>query len=200
MKRKTKKVYVGLVGEKGGGKDTAVKIIGELLPKKKSVQIRFSDVLTDTLNIWALPRTRKNYQKLSPSFRKVYGPHTLSNAVRVRSEAAEADIVFLNGVRWWEDVAMIHALKRGQVKSFIVNVTAPVRVRYERMKKRGEKVGEKKTTFRQFMKEEKAYTEIFIHKIGRKADVRIGNTGSPDELKEEVRKRIIPRITGKEPS
>lgn len=202
MQRKTGKVYIGLVGEKGGGKDSVVKIAARLLPRKKVVQIRFSDVLTDTLNIWALPRTRENYQKLSPSFRKVYGPHTLANAVRVRGEAAPADIVFLNGVRWWEDVKMLRSLNKRGARSFLVYVTASASLRYERIRKnkRKEKVGEYRATLRKFMKEEKAYTEIFIPKIGRKADVKIENIGSYENLREVVKRQILPRITGRKPS
>ncbi len=198
MKKKSpKKIYIGLVGEKGGGKDTVMKFVERLLPKKRTVQIRFSDILTDTLNIWALPRTRANYQKLSPSFRKTYGPSTLANAVRARAEAAKADIVFLNGVRWWEDVTMLRSLRKNGVRSFLVYITAPARVRYERLRNRGEKAGEKNATLKQFMKEEKAYTEIFIPKIGKKADVIIKNTSTMDEFLEAVRVRILPRLFGK---
>ncbi len=197
-----KKIYIGLVGEKGGGKDTAAKIVAELLPKKKIAQIRFSDVLTDTLNIWALPRTRENYQKLSPSFRKTYGPSALANAVRARAKKAETNIVFLNGVRWWEDAKMLRSLNKNGVRSFLVYVTAPASLRFERIRKnkRKEKVGEDKTTLHKFMKEEKAYTEIFIPKIGRRADVKIENIGSYENLREKVARQILPRITGRKPS
>ena len=191
-KKSTKKIYIGLVGEKGGGKDTVMKFVERLLPKKKIAQVRFSDILSDTLDIWGLARTRGNYQKLSPTMIDTYGKSALANAVRARAEAADADIVFMNGVRWWADVTMIHALRKKGAKSFIVYVTAPARVRYERLKKRGEKAGEKKATFKQFMKEEKARTEIDIPRIGKKADVVIGNTGTMDEFQKAVRSRILP--------
>ncbi|MFY9461915.1 MAG: hypothetical protein WAP51_01800 [Candidatus Sungiibacteriota bacterium] len=196
-KRHPKKIYIGLVGEKGGGKDTVMKFVAQLLPKKKIVQIRFSDILSDTLDIWGLARTRGNYQKLSPAMIDTYGKSALANAVRARAEAADADIVFMNGVRWWADVTMMHALRKKGAKSFIVYVTAPARIRYERLKNRGEKAGEKKAAFKQFMKEEKARTEIDIPKIGKKADVAIGNTGTMDEFRGTVRVRILPLISGK---
>lgn len=195
--KKTKKTYIGLVGEKGGGKDTVMKFVQQLLPKKKIVQVRFSDILSETLDIWGLARIRDNYQKLSPAMIDAYGKSVLASAVRARAETAEADIVFMNGVRWWADTAMMRALRRKGAKSFLVYVTAPARVRYERLKKRGEKAGEKKATFRQFMKEEKARTEIDIPKIGKKADMTIENTGTMDEFMKAVRTKLLPLITGK---
>ncbi|MDO8500137.1 MAG: hypothetical protein Q7S66_05825 [bacterium] len=195
QKKQTQKVYIGFTGEKGGGKDTVIKLVRKLLPKKKIGQIRFSDILTDTLNIWALPRTRENYIKLSPSFRRTYGPSALSNAVKARAEAASDDIVFLNGVRWWEDVKMVRGLNKKGSKSFLVYVTAPVRIRFARIKNRGEKAGEREATFHQFMKEEKAYTEIFIPKIGKKADVVIDNGDTMNKFRNAIKSKILPLIT-----
>lgn len=188
------KILIGLVGEKSSGKDTVTKLIECLLPQKKIVQIRFSDILTETLDIWGLPKSRKNYQKLSPVFRKLYGRHVLSNAVMTRAEATNADIVILNGIRWREDVTMLRSFKEG-VRNILVYVTAPVNLRYSRSVVRGEKIGEKNTTFKQFMKEEKAYTEILIPKIGKKADIIVQNTGSMKDLRDFVASKLIPIIT-----
>jgi dephospho-CoA kinase len=198
-KRHPKKIFIGLVGEKGGGKDTVMKFVQKLLPKKKIAQIRFSDVLTDTLDIWGLAKSRANYQKLSPAMIDAYGKSALANAVRMRSERADADIVFINGVRWRADAAMVRALNKKGARSFLIYVTAPARVRYLRLKQRGEKVGEKTATFRQFMKEERARTERDIPKIGKTADVIINNTGSMDEFYEAVKSRILPLLEGKRP-
>ncbi len=42
-------------------------------------------------------------------------------------------------------------------------------------------------TFEQFMIEEKAYTEIFISKIGSNADFKIQNNSTINEFKQKVR-------------
>jgi len=198
-----KKIYIGLVGEKGGGKDTVMKFIERLLPKKKIVQIRFQDVLTETLTLWELPRTRENYQKLSPAFRRAFGPRTITNVARARALRADADILILNGIRWWEDFTMLRSLnKEPGAKSFVVYITAPLRIRYERTRARSDKTGEGKTgeskiSFAKFMKQERAFTEKFIKQISKKADVTIGNTGTMNEFREAVRARILPLIVGR---
>lgn len=194
-KKSAKKIYIGLVGEKGGGKDTVTKFLQQLLPKKTVVQVRFQDVLTETLNLWELPKTRENYQKLSPAFRRTFGPHALANVVRQRAERAPADIVILNGIRWWEDLKMVRSLNKNRgVKSFVVYITAPARLRFERTKKRGEKTGEKQATFAKFLKQERAFTEIFVKKIGKKADIAIENTGTLNDFRKAIKQSIIPRI------
>lgn len=197
MKKRLKKIYIGLVGEKGGGKDTVTKFLQQLLPKKKVVQIRFQDVLTETLNLWELPRARENYQKLSPAFRRAFGPYTLANVVEARAKRARADIVILNGMRWWEDLKMARSLNKNRgARSFVVYITAPARVRFERTKKRGEKAGEKNATFAKFLKQEKALTERFIKKIGQKADVVLENTGTLYDFEVSIKQHIIPHIGG----
>lgn len=197
MQKRKNKIYIGLVGEIGGGKDTVMKFMREFLPRKKIAQIRFSDALSETLDLWCLPRTRKNYQKLSPIMVDTYGPSTLANIIRTRAEAAVAEVVFLNGVRWWADLKMLKRLNRRGAKSFLVYVTAPAKTRYERLLKRGEKAGEKGKTLRKFMAEEKARADAEIPKIGKKADVKIDNSGSLEDFRQAVKKQILPLLTKK---
>lgn len=198
--QKKEKIYIGLVGEKLGGKDTVAKLLPVLLKRRKIkarvATIRFSDILAETLDLWGIPKTRENFSKLSPAFVNTYGPSVLADAVRRRAEAMPADIVLLNGVRWWADYKMIHAIKKTGAKGFLVYVTAPVRIRFERSRTRNEKVGEARTPFTQFVRHERARTEIDIPKIGKKSDIIIHNTGTMQDLEREIEKRILPKITG----
>src|SRR3989338_5611594 len=134
VKKSWKKIYIGLVGEKLGGKDTVAKYLPELLKKRKikadAATIRFSDILTETLELWNIPKTRENYSKLSPAFVNTYGTSVLADAVRKRDEDTKTDVLLLNGVRWGADFSMIQALKKSGAQSFLVYVTAPARVRF----------------------------------------------------------------------
>lgn len=196
-KPKIKKVYVGIIGEKGSGKDTVTKFLRRLLPGKRVRHVTFSDVLSETLDLWYLPKTRGNYQKLTPMMVDTYGPSTLANIVKNRAMARKADVVCLPGMRWFADLQMLRALNRQKdSKSFIVYVTAPAKMRYLRTKQRGKKADEKKATFAKFMRQEKARTEINIPKIGRGADVVIKNTGTKQDFYNAVKEKIVPRIKG----
>lgn len=175
------KLVIGLVGEKGGGKGTFQKILMEMLPNKKISCVRFSDVLTDTLKLWNLPLTRENYQKLSPAMRKAYGPEVVARATYQRADP-NADIIILDGIRWQADVDLLRSLPN----NLLIYITAGAKTRYERSKARKEKAGEDQTTLEQFLTEEQAETELLIPTIGMGAEIKIGNNGSMEEIKNEV--------------
>lgn len=196
MKNK-QKIYIGLVGEKGSGKDTVTEFLKKLLPGKKIDHVTFSDVLSETLNLWFIPRTRANYQKLVPMMVDTFGNSTLATITRHRAEALKANIVCIPGMRWPADLRMVRSLNKDGSRSFVVYVTAPAKIRYLRLKKRRQKVGEEKTTFRKFMREEKARTEVDIAKIGKKADLTIVNDGTMEEFSNAVKLKLLPLIAKK---
>lgn len=112
-----------------------------------------------------------------------YGEGTLSHAIFERIKNLKADIIIIDGVRWESDVELVRIFP----KNYLIYITADLKTRYERLKKRGEKEGEEETTFEQFVSEENAANELLIPKIGKGADFKIENNGSFEELKKEVR-------------
>ncbi|MBI2639419.1 MAG: hypothetical protein HYW90_00805 [Candidatus Sungbacteria bacterium] len=196
MKKKTK-IYIGLIGEKGSGKDTVTEFLKKLLPGKKVRHVTFSDVLSETLDLWFIPRTRANYQKLVPMMVDTFGDATLATITRRRAETLEADVICIPGMRWPADLRMVRSLNGNNSRSFVVYVTAPAKTRYLRLKKRRQKVGEDKTTFRKFMQEEKARTEMDIPKMGKKADLTIVNDGTMKDFCNTVRLKLLPLIAKK---
>lgn len=180
------KIHIGLVGEKGSGKETFVKIIKEITGEVKVMHCRFSDVLKETLIIWGLDLTRKNFQILPQVMRPGYGMDVLSQAVKKRALEAgiEKEIIILDGIRWLEDVQMLRILPN----NILVYVTADMLVRYERVKNRKGKAGEQNMTFEQFYSEEKEATEILIPKIGQEnANLKIENNGTLEEFEKKVK-------------
>jgi len=186
------KYIIGVVGESGAGKGTFSKVFSEITTGKKVSVIKFSDILFKTLQIWDLPPTRENLQNLPVAFVEKFGEGTLTNAVRNYIDQQESDIVIVEGVRWISDVPMIRSFENNS----LVYVTAEPKLRYQRMKMRGEKAGEDKKTYEQFLEEEKAKTEINISKIGISADFKITNNGDLNGLREQVGE-IYDRIFGK---
>ncbi|MBI2011763.1 AAA family ATPase [Candidatus Daviesbacteria bacterium] len=178
-----KRLIIGLVGEKGSGKGTFTSILKETLPEKAIDQITFSDVLTDSLNVWALPPSRENYIKMMVSMKNTFGGDVLANAIKARVEKLPGEIVVIDGMRWPADEVLIRSFP----KNVVLYITAVPKIRYERTKSRGQKAGEKDATFEQFMEQESAETEVYIPKIGEKADFTINNDGPLDEFIEQVK-------------
>ena len=175
-------VVIGLVGEKGSGKGTFARLFAEAAPDKKNVAMRFSDILRETLDIWHIPTTRTNLQKLAVVMDEALGAGSLSNAIYERVIGMHADIVILDGVRWETDVALIRRFS----KNLLIYVTASPEMRYRRTLVRGENAGERETSFEQFMQEELAANETGIPRIGADADCVIRNQGTVEEYKSAI--------------
>lgn len=178
---------IGLVGEKGSGKQTFVNFLKELFPEKNIRQVRFSDILAQTLIIWDIPNTRPNLQKLASIINDGFGAKALANAAKFSMEGDLADIIIFDGVRSKEEEKLVKSFKN----SILLYVTAPSKLRFERLKNRSEKVGEVGLSFGQFEIEEKSKREIEVPKIGKKADEKIENNSSLDDFSNKIRKLAL---------
>ncbi len=176
---------IGLVGEKGSGKETFGNLLMEIARSKKIKRIRFSDILNYTLKLWDLDPTRKNLQNLAIAMDGAYGAGTLSQAIAKQIKDSDADIVILDGIRWKSDVDLLRSFP----KNILVYITADLDIRYHRLKLRQEKKDEAKT-YEQFMKEEQAQNELLIPEIGAKADIKITNNASIEDFKAEIEKSV----------
>lgn len=188
----------GLVGEKGAGKQTFVNFIKQIAsspstnahgPRNdkgeelKIRQVRFSDILAQTLIMWDIPITRANLQKLSIAMNETFGQTALAKAARFSLEGDTADIIILDGVRRDAEVRLVRSFKN----NVLIYITAEQKLRYQRLKKRSEKVGEVGLTFEQFLQEEKSKAEREIPKISKKADIKIENNGSLEKFKAKIK-------------
>lgn len=172
------KIVIGLVGEIGGGK-TAV---SEHLKEKYSAsQHRFSQILMDILDRLHLPHDRELLQNLGHSLRESMGDDVIVKAFEQDLKEEDSDIIIIDGIRYWNEVELLRKFK----PSILIYVTAPAEARYERCKSRGEK-GESSISFEEFTENEKRETERYVTEIGGKADFKLENTGSLEELLQKV--------------
>ncbi len=182
------KIVIGIIGEKGSGKGTASDY---LIKNHQADHFCISDILKRTLENIHIPPTRENYNKLAVSMKKTFKETVLIDALIEDIERDKANVVIADGIRMDGDVEPFRE-KYGE-NFYLLYVTADVKIRYERTKKRKEKAGEDKTTLKQFKKEEKNPTERDIPKIGKEADFTLNNNGTKEKLEAQV-KEIAKKI------
>ncbi|HHQ45534.1 MAG TPA: hypothetical protein ENN13_05330 [Candidatus Altiarchaeales archaeon] len=172
---------VGLIGAIGCGK-TAV---AEYLVEKHGARyFRFSDILRDVLERMNQPVVRENLQVLGIALRKSFGDGFLAEALKTDLESENPAFAVVDGIRYQDEFDMVKSLG-GQIWF----VDASPEIRYERAVKRGTR-GEKDLSFDEFMKNEMNETERNIQTLGSKADVKIRNESTLEELYSTVEKRL----------
>jgi dephospho-CoA kinase len=177
---------LGVVGTQGSGKNYISEYI---IAHYGGDHFTFSDFLSHVLVKMAIPKTRDNMIKLSVVLRKEFGEDLLSHAIAAESLRSQADIVLVDGIRRAGDLVAFRPLPNFT----LIGVNADPKLRYERMKKRGEKAGETDMTWEQFEETEKASTELTIPEAMTFAQHVIMNDGTKEELEariDEVMKAI----------
>lgn len=166
---------IGLVGTPGSGKGAVTEYI---LANYGGEQFHFSEYLAHVLKKMNLEKSRENMIKLSVILRKEFGEDLLSHAVASDALHSEASLVLVDGIRRLDDLAAFRALPN----FVLIAVNADAKLRYERMKKRGEKAGESDMTWEEFLKEEQAPTEVTIPETMTFAQHVIMNDGTIEDL------------------
>lgn len=174
-------MIIGLVGEKLAGKDT---VANYLVEKYQADHFRFTHILDAILEELNLPVSRANEINLGLSLRKIFGEHILVNALEKLAKKSWAKFVVVNGIRMDE----MEVVKSWGAK--IIYITAPAKTRFERYQTRHEKADDGKMDFDKFMEQENGPTEIKIPELGAKADFKIENTGSVEELYHKIEEII----------
>jgi dephospho-CoA kinase len=177
---------IGLVGTPGSGKSAVTDYI---IQNYGGEHFRFSDYLAHVLQKMNLQKTRENMIKLSVILRKEFGEDLFSHAVACDAVRSEAPLVLVDGIRRPGDLTAFRPLPEFK----LIAVNADPKIRFERMKHRGEKVDENNMTWEEFEATEKAPTEITIPETMTFANYVIMNDGSVEELHtriDEIMKEI----------
>lgn len=181
-------LIIGLVGTAGSGKSHVATYLRERYGGRV---FKFSEYLGQVLDILAIPKSRDNLIKLSVALRNEFGENALAYAVARGVMAEDTQLAIVDGIRRVDDVAPLEPLPN----FLLVAIDADPKLRFERMKRRGEKAGESLLTWEQFMIEERAPTEVTIPEVIKRAKTRIVNDGTIAELKakiDEVMKQYAP--------
>ena len=172
---KPEKLVIGLVGEAAAGKGT---VAAYLLEKHGAKTLAFSTPMKDCLKRLSVPLSRENLTAFSEFTRKAYGEDLYARVVAEDAKTSTEPLVVVDGIRRPADYANLKELPGFH----LIYVTAPVELRLERARNRGEKATEATMSLEDFKKEELLPTELEIKEIGKKAEFIVDNSGKFDEL------------------
>lgn len=179
-----KPLIIATVAEKGAGKGLFIQIVQKLLPDKKVVSVRFSDVWREILHILNKEESRENISRLATAIRELFHDDgVLVGAMTRRLENIDADIVILDGLRKEEEVGPLVRERRG----ILVYIAASAEVRFARRREHAETTDERGMSWDQFIHQEGLAPEVTIRRIGETlADAAIENNATREDFEEKV--------------
>ena len=167
-------IVIGLIGPKAAGKDS---IGSHIVKKYGGKKHSHSETLDEILHVLRIPNTRENVIRLV-ALRKNFGDDVLINALNKKIKLDHTDIIVVTGIRFENEFKNI----RSYPKNAIIYVNAPPEQRYQRQSNRNYRADDPTMSYEEFLSLEKRETEIHIHNLGEKADFKILNTCSEQEL------------------
>lgn len=174
-----KKLILGFGGEMASGKGTCADYLKTTYGAET---FRFSTALFDIAHRVHLKDDRDTLQKISTFLRKEFGEDTLAKVMFEDAKHATAELIIIDGVRRLEDVKYLRELPEFK----LVYITAPMRTRYERMIKRGEKADDATKTYEEFQADHERESELEIIKLEPFAAEVLDNSGTIPDLQMEL--------------
>ena len=173
------KKIIGFAGEIASGKGSFAKYVKE----KYGAEIyRFSDVFRKILDILGLEQNRKNMSDLSLTLRTTFGEDVLAKAVAEEVKKTDKEIIVVDGVRRIEDMKYLEKISGFE----LIFVDAEMKVRYERIIKRGENSDDNNKTFEEFKKDAKRNAELKIADLKQIADKIINNNSDLENFHRQI--------------
>lgn len=186
------KLIIGLVGQAGSGKGT----VGKILKRQYHAEtFTFSDLMRGVLNQLDLELSRDHFITLSMTLRNAFGQDIFAKAMEAQVQKSTADMVVVDGIRRKEDIQHLKNLPFFH----LVEVFAPPKSRFERLKKRGEKTEETSMTWEAFQEMSNRETEQTIASVAQNAEYRIDNSNDFIQLEKQINACIQPLWTSASP-
>lgn len=169
------KIILGFVGPIASGKGT----ICEYLREKRGAEIfRFSTMLRDVLDRFYIKQSRENMQAVSSVLRQTFGDDLMAKTMANDVHASPAKIVAVDGVRRQPDIKYLQEIPG----FYLIAVNADLKIRFERITRRGENTDDAKKTFEEFAADHEKEAELQIKAVSQAANFQINNDGTVEEL------------------
>ena len=169
------KIIIGLVGEAAAGKGTVAAYLADKFGAKT---MAFSTPMKECVARLHIPLSRENLTTFSEMTRKAYGEDLYARVVAEDAKQSTDPFIVVDGIRRPADYQNLKELPGFH----LIYVTAPVEIRWQRARLRGEKATEATMSLEDFKKEELLPTEREIKAIGQKAEFIVDNSGKIEEL------------------
>lgn len=174
------RLIIGVAGEIGAGKDTVTAYITE---KHGAKYYRYSIILKDILRRLHLPYDRVSLANLAEALRAYFGENILSRTLIADAEAdLDAEIVVFDGIRKIGELEFLKTLPNFR----FLFVHADMPVRYQRLRKRGEKTDDLSKTMEQFMKDHEHAADNVIPRLREHAHRIIDNNGTLEDMYRQI--------------
>lgn len=175
------KIILGFVGPIASGKGTAC----QYLKEKHGAEIfRFSTMLRDVLDRFYLPQSRDNLQQVSLALRQSFGDDLMAKTMANDGQKSQAEIVAIDGVRRRPDIKYL--LKTPGF--YLVAISADMKIRFDRITKRGENADDNQKTFEEFVADHQKEAEQQIKEVAKLAKFHLNNDGTLEELYKQIEK------------
>lgn len=179
-----KKIIIGFTGLMASGKDAAKKYIEK---KYGAKSFRFSTIMRDVLTRIHVDISRQNIQAVSLCLRETFGEDLFARVMATDVNETDNNIVVADGVRRLADIAHLSKLPG----FYLIAIETDSKIRYERMVKRNENVGDSLKTYEQFLTDGQQEAELKIPEVMSKADFTINNDGDFANLYQQIDKIIV---------
>lgn len=173
------KIILGFTGLPACGKGTIAQYFKE---KYQAETFRFSTMLRDVLDRLYLEHSRENMSGISTVLREFFGQDLMAKVMAKDVENSQAELIIVDGIRRMDDVKYLRALPNFK----LVAIVADMKIRYERLKKRGENPDDKNKTWAEFLADHQLETELTILDTMKAADLVINNDGSLEDLYKQL--------------
>lgn len=179
-------MLIGLTGTNGAGKGEVAKY----LKKKGFIYFSLSDILREELNKKGLEISRENLQNVGNQLRKKFGPGVLAEKTIKKIK----DKSIIDSIRNPEEIRRLREFaKEFKTVFFLLSVDAPIKLRFERLGKRGRM--ESADTLEEFKEREqfekgKETHGQQINVCMEMADYTVINDGTLEELYDKIDKAL----------
>lgn len=170
-----KKITIGLAGEPGAGKDTVKEYLADRYGAKT---FGFSLVLKDILDRLSLECSRSNFAGLAEALRGIFGENILSRSLVSDVEGSSVPMTVIDGIRKPGEFEELRKLPNFH----LIFVETDLKVRYERIKKRGTKTDDLTKTFEEFVCDHEHAADREVRNLKKEADIIIENNGGIEDL------------------
>lgn len=178
------KIILGFTGPIASGKDVSQKYLSK---KYGAVGFRFSTIMRDILQRLDLEINRLNLSRLSSVLRETFSEDLFAKVIANDVLNSPAELIIVDGIRRPADIQYLRDIPN----FYLISIDADPQIRYERLIKRKENIGDENKTYDQFLADHLLESELSIPTIMAKANYQINNNQPLSDLYQQLDDIIV---------